>query len=119
MLAINSMQLQKEVKSNPSCKKKCEAPKKAIVKKDVKSKVVTKKWLDSWLMAKNLIMTIQVNLVPNPSEATPNSLELLLLKFLLLTYHQAISWPPLGFHIFFHYGLLGGCTLFYSWAVLD
>jgi len=40
------MQLQKEVKSNPkqpSCKKKCAAPKKAIVKKDVKSKVVAKK----------------------------------------------------------------------------
>jgi len=45
-----------EKKSNPkqpSCKKKmCVAPKKAIVKKDVKSKVA----------AKNLIMTIQVNL---------------------------------------------------------
>jgi len=41
------MQLQKEVKSNPkqpSCKKGC-SPKKATVKKDVKSKVVAKKWL--------------------------------------------------------------------------
>jgi len=37
--------IQKEVKSNPSCKKKCAAPKKAIVKKDAKSKVVAKKWL--------------------------------------------------------------------------
>jgi len=39
--------IQKEVKSNPSSQtvKKCAAPKKAIVKKDVKSKVVTKKWL--------------------------------------------------------------------------
>jgi len=35
------MQLQKEVKSNPAVKK-C---KKAIVKKDVKSKVAAKKWL--------------------------------------------------------------------------
>jgi len=33
----------------PSCKKKCEAPKKAIVKKDVKSKVAAKKWLDGRL----------------------------------------------------------------------
>jgi len=71
MLAIHSMQLQKGVKSNPkqpSCKKVCAPPKKAIVKKDVKSKMVAKKWLDGRLMAKILIMTIQVNLVPNPSE---------------------------------------------------
>jgi len=41
------VKLQKEVKSNPkkaSCKKVC-GPKKAIVKKDVKSKVAAKKWL--------------------------------------------------------------------------
>jgi len=38
--------------------------------------------------------------------------ELLLLKFLLLTYHHSHF-----FHIFFHNGLLGGCTLFHSWAV--
>ena len=46
---ICSMQLQKELKSNPkqsSCKQ-CVAPKNAVVKKDVKSigKVVAKKWL--------------------------------------------------------------------------
>jgi len=35
------------------------------VKKDVKSKVVAKKWLDGRLMAKILIMTIQVNLIFN------------------------------------------------------
>jgi len=46
-------------------KKVC-GPKKAIVKKDVKSKVAAKKWLDGRQMAKNLITTIQVNLVPNP-----------------------------------------------------
>jgi len=44
------------------------APKKAIVKKDMKSKVAVKKWLDGRLMAKILIMTIQVNLVQNSSE---------------------------------------------------
>jgi len=41
------MELQKEVKSNPkqlSCKKK-RALKKAIVTKDVKSKIMAKKWL--------------------------------------------------------------------------
>jgi len=39
--------------SNPkqsSCNKKCVAPKKAIVKKDVKSKVAANKWLDGRLM---------------------------------------------------------------------
>jgi len=42
------MKLQKEVRSNPkqpSCKKKCAAPKNAVVKKDVKSKVTAKKLL--------------------------------------------------------------------------
>jgi len=42
------MQLQKEVKSNPkqtSCKKVCSPQENAVVKKDVKSKVVAKKWL--------------------------------------------------------------------------
>jgi len=59
---INSHnRIQAEVLSNPkhpNCKKKCAAPKKAIAKKDVKSKVAAKKWLDRKLMAKILIMTI-------------------------------------------------------------
>jgi len=42
--------------------------KKAIVKKNVKSKVAAKKWLDGRLKTKNLVTIIQVNLVPNPSE---------------------------------------------------
>jgi len=65
---LHSIQLQKEVKSQPSCKNKCTVPKKVIGKKDVKSKVAAKKWLDDRLMEKILIMTIQMNLVPNPSE---------------------------------------------------
>ena len=42
------IQIQKEVKSNqkqPSCKKMSAALEKAMVKKDVKSKVAAKKWL--------------------------------------------------------------------------
>jgi len=42
------MQLQIEVKSNPkepSCKKSMQLSMKAIVKKDVESKVVAEKWL--------------------------------------------------------------------------
>jgi len=59
------------VKSNPKTApavKKCVAPKKAIVKKDVKSKVVAKDGCDGRLIAKILIMTIQVNVVLNRSE---------------------------------------------------
>jgi len=59
------MQLQKEVKHNPkqtSCKIVC-GHKKAIVKKDVKSK--PRNGCDGRLIAqKFLITTIQVNLVP-------------------------------------------------------
>jgi len=43
----------------------------------------------------------------------PNSPELLLLKFLVLTYIST----NLKLHTFFHNGVIGGCTLFYSWAV--
>jgi len=46
--------------------KKCAAPKKAIVKKDVKPKVAAKKWLDGRLMEKfldfgrlNVILTLR------------------------------------------------------------
>jgi len=58
MLAIHSMQLQIEVKSNPkqpSCKKRCAPPpsQEGHCEKDVKSKVAAKKWLDGRLMAKN------------------------------------------------------------------
>jgi len=48
MMAIYSMQLQNEVKSNPkrpNYKIKVSGLKKAIVKKDVKSKVAANKWL--------------------------------------------------------------------------
>jgi len=40
-------------------------------------------------MAKILMLTIQVNLVPNPREGNTNSLELLLLKILPLSYHHS------------------------------
>jgi len=38
------------------------------VKKDVKLKMAIKKWLDGRLVAKILKTTIQVNLVPNPTQ---------------------------------------------------
>jgi len=74
--------------SNPNSPavKMCAASKKAIVKKDVKSKVAAKKWLDGRLMAKFLIMTIRVNLccllhISLGFGTHANSPELLLLNF--------------------------------------
>jgi len=89
-------------------------PKKAIMKKDAKSKVVAKKWLDGKLMEKNLIMTIQVNFVPNPSETWRGFTWIIVIKiFATIT---AISWPPLWIsHLFSQWSQ----TFFYSWAVLD
>jgi len=46
----------------PNCKKSVWPPRRPLWKKDVKSKVAAKKWLDGRLIAKILIMTIQVNL---------------------------------------------------------
>jgi len=79
---------------NSSAVKKCAAPKQVIVKKDVKSKVAGKKWLDGRLMAKILIPTIEVNLCCLLQDLVPISPELSSLKILPLAYHQAISWPP-------------------------
>jgi len=54
-------------------------------------------------------MTIQVNLVPNPSEATYiNFPELSLLKFLILTYHHSHFFAAtLDFTSFFTMAFLG------------
>jgi len=67
------------------------------------------------LIAKILMMTIQVNLVPNPSETwrRQHSPELPMLNFLLSTYHYShFLAATLNFTSFFHKGLLGGRTLF-------
>jgi len=53
---------------NSQAVKKGVAPKKAIVKKDVKSKVAARNCCDGRLKTNSLITTFQVNLVPNPSE---------------------------------------------------
>jgi len=71
---------------------------------------------DGRLIAKILITTIQANLVVKHGEGSTNLPELLLLKFLLLSYHH--SHFLAATHIFFHNGLLGGRTFFYSLAVL-
>jgi len=79
-------------KKNSPAVKKCAAPKKAIAKKDVKSKVAAKNGWDGRLIAKILITPIQLNLCCLSTfhyDSAPNSPELLLLKFLLLTYHHS------------------------------
>ena len=69
-------------------------------------------------MVKILITTIQVNFVPRPSST--NSPELLLLKFLPLTYHHShFSAATLDFTSFFTIAFLRATHFFYSLAVLD
>jgi len=80
----------------------------------VKSKVAAKKWLDGRLMAKSLRTTIQLNLVPNPSETWSRPHKFTLLNFLPLTCHFLAAtldftsfsqWPSWGLHTFFTTGL--------------
>ena len=64
-------------------------------------------------MVKILIMTIQVNFVPNLPELS-------LLKFLPLTYHHShFLAATLDFTSFFTIAFLRGAHFFYSLAVLD
>jgi len=92
------------------------------VKKDVKSKVAAKNGCDGMLIAKILIMTIQVNLVLNHSETwrgNTNSAKLLL-KFLLLAYHHSHSWPPSWIsHLFSQWPPWGPHTFFTAGLFLD
>ena len=68
------------------------------------------------LMVKILIMEIQVNFVP----AAQNSLELLLLKFLPLTYHHShFLAATFDFTFFFTIAFLRAAHFFYSLVVLD
>jgi len=106
VLKLNCNLIQKQ----PSSKKSVRPP---HWEKKVKSKVVAKNGCNGRLIAKILISTIQVNLCCLSMfhyDLTPNSPELLLLKFF------AISLPSQPFlaatFIFFHNGLLGGHTLF-------
>jgi len=83
-------------------------PKKFIVKKDVKSKVVA---CDGRLIAKFLIATIQVNLVPNPCETWRRRHKftwiVLIKNFTISLSSQPFLGRHLGFHILFHKDLFG------------
>jgi len=76
---------------------------KAIVKKDVKSKVAAKKWLDCRLMVKILMMIIHVNcqILVKRGKGNTNSPELLL--FAISLQSRSSLGRHLGFHIFFFY----------------
>jgi len=92
----------------------------AIMKKDAKSKVAAKKWLDGRLMAKKIDNDNSGEFVLPSQSLAPNSPELSLLNFLPLAYHQAISWsPPWVSHLFFTMAFLRVAQFFYTWAVLD
>ena len=67
------------------------------------------------LMTKILITTIQVNLVPTPNGGGKHKFTWIVV---IKTFANNLPSKPflgchLGFHIFFHPGLLGGCTLFF------
>jgi len=93
------------------------------VKKDMKSKVAAKNGCDGRLIAKILITTIQVDLVPNRSETwrgNTNSAELLVLKFLLLAYHHSHSWlPPWISYLFSQWPSWGPHTFFTAGMFLE
>jgi len=85
------------IQKQPNCKKGVRPPRRPLWKKYVKSKVAAKNGCDGRLIAKILIMAIQMDLVLNRSETwrgNTNSAELSLSKFLLLAYHHSHSWPP-------------------------
>jgi len=98
-------------------------PQEGPCEKDVESKVAAKNGCDGRLIAKILIMTIQVNLVPNYSETwrgNTNSAELSLLKFLLLACHHSHSWPPPWIsYLFSQWPSWGQHTFFTAGLFLD
>jgi len=115
--ALCNMQLQKEVISmqkQPNYNKSLQYQK-AWVKKDVKSKLVTKKCLWLYFNCKNLITKIWCWVLVKLGGGHTNSPELSLLKFLPLNYHHshflAITFDFMSFH-------LGATHFFHSLAVL-
>ena len=81
----------------------------------------TRNGCDGKLIAKILIATILVNFVLNPSEMwrrLHKFSRIVVIRIFIINFpSQPFLDCHLGFHIFFHKGLLGGHTLFYSWAV--
>jgi len=119
------MQLQKEVKSNPKqphCKKKrCADPKRPLWKKMWNPRWQSRNGCDGRLMTKILITTIQVNLVPNPSETRQKFTwivvikNFVIIKILSLAYHHShFLAATLDFTSFFHNALFGAAHFFFT-----
>jgi len=71
-------------------------------------------------MAKFLITTIQVNLVPNPSEIWRRQHRIVVTKnFAISLPSQPFLGRQLGFHTFFTMAFLEPHPFFYNWAVFD
>ena len=102
-----------------NCKKRCGSCK----KRQHEKKLWNQRWrprsgCDGRILAKFLIIAIQLNLVPIPRGANTNLPELLLLKILPLSYHHSLFWATtFDFTTFFILPFLHRPHLFYSLAV--
>ena len=109
------------IQKQPSCKTSMRPPRRPLWKKMWNPRWRPRNGWDGRLIAKILIKKFRqicVSFSTFHYDSAPNSLELSLLKFLLLAYrHSHFLAAIFDLTSFFHNGLLGGCTLFYSWAV--
>ena len=111
------------IQKHPSCKKECTPLRRPLWKKMWNPRWQPRNGCDGRLIAKILITTIQVNLVPNHSETWRRQYEFAWIVIIKIFAINLLSQPFLGhrfgFHIFFHNGLLGGHTLFTAGVGLD
>jgi len=117
---IMNMQLQKEVISmhnQQAVKKMCD-PKMPGWKRMWDQRWWPRNGCDNSSMAKILITTIQVNLVPSPSETWKRTHKFTWVVVGKIFANELLSQPFLGhhlwFHIFFHPGILGLHTSFFT-----
>ena len=70
-------------------------------------------------MINHTVRVVYASTLAKRGEGNTNSHELLLFKFLLLTYHNShFLAATLDFSYLFHNGLLGGTHFFHSWAFM-
>jgi len=95
----------------------CGPPRRPLWKKMWNPRWWPRNGCDGRLIAKILIMTIQVNLVLFLWRRQHRFTCIVIIEsFAISLPSQPFLGCHLGFHIFFHNDLLGGHTLFYSWA---
>jgi len=104
------------IQKQPSCKKSVRPPRRPLWKKMWNPRWWPRNGCDGSLIAKILIMTIQVNLVLDLSETWRRQHKfawIVIIKIFAINLpSQSFLSRHLGSHIFFHNGLLGGRTLF-------